>query len=191
MTMARSCRATGRSVGEIQVRGPWVLSGYFKGAGGKVVDDDGWFRTGDVAHMDADGFITITDRAKDVIKSGGEWISSIEIENLAVGHPAVLEAAVIATRHPRWQERPLLLVHRKQGVEVTKEEYAGVPVGQDREVVAARRCGVRRGAAAHRDRQGAEDAAARAVRRLAGTRVTSLRGAQRRGNLHRGGRAPT
>jgi acyl-CoA synthetase (AMP-forming)/AMP-acid ligase II len=112
----------GRSIGEIQVRGPWVLSGYFKGAGGKVVDDDGWFRTGDVAHMDADGFITITDRAKDVIKSGGEWISSIEIENLAVGHPAVLEAAVVATRHPRWQERPLLLVHRKQGAEVTKEE---------------------------------------------------------------------
>ena len=112
----------GRSVGEIQVRGPWVLSGYFKGAGGKVVDEDGWFRTGDVAHMDADGFITITDRAKDVIKSGGEWISSIEIENLAVSHPAVLEAAVVATRHPRWQERPLLLVHRKQGAEVTKEE---------------------------------------------------------------------
>jgi acyl-CoA synthetase (AMP-forming)/AMP-acid ligase II len=112
----------GRSIGEIQVRGPWVLSGYFKGAGGKVVDDDGWFRTGDVANMDADGFITITDRAKDVIKSGGEWISSIEIENLAVSHPAVLEAAVIATRHPRWQERPLLLVHRKQDVAVTKEE---------------------------------------------------------------------
>src|ERR1700753_2098629 len=92
------------------------------GAGGKVVDDDGWFRTGDVAHMNADGFITITDRAKDVIKSGGEWISSIEIENLPVGHPGGLEAAVIAARHPRWQERPLLLVHRKQGAEVTKEE---------------------------------------------------------------------
>jgi acyl-CoA synthetase (AMP-forming)/AMP-acid ligase II len=112
----------GRSVGEIQVRGPWVLSGYFNGAGGKVVDDDGWFRTGDVAHMDADGFLTITDRAKDVIKSGGEWISSIEIENLAVSHPAVLEAAVIAARHPSWQERPLLLVHRKQGAMVTREE---------------------------------------------------------------------
>jgi acyl-CoA synthetase (AMP-forming)/AMP-acid ligase II len=111
----------GRSIGEIQVRGPWVLSGYFKGAGGKVVDDDGWFRTGDVAHMDAEGFITITDRAKDVIKSGGEWISSIEIENLAVGHPAVQEAAVVATRHPRWQERPLLLVHRKAGADVSKE----------------------------------------------------------------------
>ena len=112
----------GGSVGEIQVRGPWVLSGYFKGAGGTVVDADGWFRTGDVAHMDADGFVAITDRAKDVIKSGGEWISSIEIENLAVGHPAVQEAAVIATRHPRWEERPLLLVHRKEGAAVTKQE---------------------------------------------------------------------
>jgi acyl-CoA synthetase (AMP-forming)/AMP-acid ligase II len=112
----------GKSVGEIQVRGPWVISGYFKGAGGKVVDDDGWFRTGDVAHMDADGFLAITDRAKDVIKSGGEWISSIEIENLAVSHPAVHEAAVVATSHPRWQERPLLLVHRKDGAKVTKEQ---------------------------------------------------------------------
>jgi len=112
----------GRSIGEIQVRGPWVLSSYFKGAGGKVVDDDGWFRTGDVAHVDEDGFITITDRAKDVIKSGGEWISSIELENLAVSHPAVLEAAVIAARHPTWQERPLLLIHRKPSADVTKEE---------------------------------------------------------------------
>jgi 3-(methylthio)propionyl---CoA ligase len=112
----------GNSVGEVQVRGPWVLSGYFKGAGGKVVDDDGWFRTGDVARMDADGFLTITDRAKDVIKSGGEWISSIDIENLVVSHPAVMDAAVIAARHARWQERPLLLVHRRQGAEVTKDE---------------------------------------------------------------------
>src|SRR5262249_21740814 len=112
----------GKSVGEIQVRGPWILSSYFKGAGGKVVDDEGWFRTGDVAHMNADGFITITDRAKDLIKSGGEWISSIEIENLTVSHPAVMEAAVIATRHPRWQERPLLLVHRKPGSQATKDE---------------------------------------------------------------------
>ena len=112
----------GKSIGEIQVRGPWVISGYFNGAGGKVVDEDGWFRTGDVAHMDADGFLTITDRAKDVIKSGGEWISSIEIENLTVSHPAVREAAVIATRHPRWQERPLLVVHRKDGANVTKEQ---------------------------------------------------------------------
>jgi fatty-acyl-CoA synthase len=112
----------GKSVGEIQVRGSWVLSSYFRGAGGKVVDDEGWFRTGDVAHMDGDGFLTITDRAKDVIKSGGEWISSIELENLAVSHPGVLEAAVIAARHPRWQERPLLLVHRKPDATLTRDE---------------------------------------------------------------------
>ena len=112
----------GKSVGEVQVRGPWVLAGYFKGAGGKVLDDEGWFRTGDVATMDPRGWVTLTDRAKDIVKSGGEWISSIEIENLAVSHPAVHEAAVIAAQHPSWQERPLLLVHRKQGAEVTREE---------------------------------------------------------------------
>ena len=112
----------GRSVGELQVRGPWVISGYFKGAGGKVVDDDGWFRTGDVATMDARGWVVLTDRAKDIVKSGGEWISSIEIENLAVGHAAVHEAAVIAAAHPTWQERPLLLVQLKDGAEATREE---------------------------------------------------------------------
>ena len=112
----------GRSVGELQVRGPWVLSGYFKGAGGQVTDAEGWFRTGDVATMEERGWVTLTDRAKDIVKSGGEWISSIEIENLAVGHPAVHEAAVIAAQHPKWQERPLLLVQRKPGAEVTREE---------------------------------------------------------------------
>ena len=110
----------GRSVGLIQARGPWVLSGYFKGDG-EPPDADGWFGTGDVGNIDEEGFIQITDRAKDVVKSGGEWISSIEIENLAVGHPAVQEAAVIAARHPRWQERPLLLVQCKPGASVTKE----------------------------------------------------------------------
>jgi fatty-acyl-CoA synthase len=112
----------GSGIGEIQIRGPWVLSGYFKGVGGQVVDADGWFRTGDVGTMDAEGFVVITDRAKDVVKSGGEWISSIELENLAVSHPAVREAAVIAARHPRWQERPLLLVQCKDGMSVTAAE---------------------------------------------------------------------
>lgn len=112
----------GTSVGLIQARGPWVLSGYYKGDGGPAVDKDGWFGTGDVGTMDAEGFIQITDRAKDVVKSGGEWISSIELENLAVSHPAVQEAAVIAARHPRWQERPLLLVQCKLDMTVTKEE---------------------------------------------------------------------
>jgi len=112
----------GKSVGLFQARGPWVLSGYFKGDGGQAVEKDGWFGTGDVGTMDADGFIQITDRAKDVVKSGGEWISSIELENLAVSHPAVQEAAVIAARHPRWQERPLLLVQCKPDATVTRDD---------------------------------------------------------------------
>ena len=98
-----------------EVRGNWVISGYFKGEGGEVVDRDGWFATGDVATIDPDGYVQLTDRLKDVIKSGGEWISTIEIENLAVSHPDVFEAAVIAVHHPVWQERPLLLVQPKPG----------------------------------------------------------------------------
>jgi acyl-CoA synthetase (AMP-forming)/AMP-acid ligase II len=110
----------GRSVGELKVRGNWVLSGYFKNAGGQVLDAEGWFGTGDAATIDPDGYVHLTDRLKDVIKSGGEWISSIEIENLTVSHPDVFEAAVIAIPHPVWQERPLLLVHAKEGREPTK-----------------------------------------------------------------------
>ena len=105
----------GVSVGELKVRGNWVVSGYFKGEGGNVLDEDGWFGTGDVATIDADGYVQLTDRLKDVIKSGGEWISSIEIENLAMSHPDVFEAAVIAVEHPVWQERPLLIVHPREG----------------------------------------------------------------------------
>jgi fatty-acyl-CoA synthase len=112
----------GSSVGEVQVRGAWVLSDYFRNTDAPAADTDGWFRTGDVGTMDADGFLSITDRAKDVVKSGGEWISSIELENLAVSHPAVREAAVIAARHPRWQERPLLIVQCKDGETVTVEQ---------------------------------------------------------------------
>ena len=105
----------GVSVGELKVRGNWVVSGYFKGEGGNVLDEDGWLGTGDVATIDADGYVQLTDRLKDVIKSGGEWISSIEIENLAMSHPDVFEAAVIAVDHPVWQERPLLIVHPREG----------------------------------------------------------------------------
>ncbi len=105
----------GKTVGELKVRGNWIVSGYFKGEGGQVVDKDGWFGTGDVATIDPDGYVQLTDRLKDVIKSGGEWISSIEIENLAVSHPDVFEAAVIAIEHPVWQERPLLIVQPKPG----------------------------------------------------------------------------
>ncbi len=111
----------GASVGELKVRGNWVISGYFKGEGGTVVDADGWFGTGDVATIDGDGYVQLTDRLKDVIKSGGEWISSIEIENLVVSHPEVFEAAVIAISHPVWQERPLLLVQPKPGCSPSKQ----------------------------------------------------------------------
>ncbi len=111
----------GKSVGELKVRGNWVISGYFKGEGGQVVDQDGWFGTGDVATIDADGYVQLTDRLKDVIKSGGEWISSIEIENLVVSHPDVFEAAVIAVDHPVWQERPLLIVQPKPGREPDRQ----------------------------------------------------------------------
>jgi fatty-acyl-CoA synthase len=92
-----------------------------KNEGGDVLRD-GWFPTGDVATIDADGYLQITDRSKDVIKSGGEWISSIDLENAAVGHPAVAEAAVIGVAHPKWDERPLLIVVRKQGTTLTREE---------------------------------------------------------------------
>jgi acyl-CoA synthetase (AMP-forming)/AMP-acid ligase II len=112
----------GKAVGELKVRGNWVVSGYFKGEGGQVMDQDGWFGTGDVATIDPDGYVQLTDRLKDVIKSGGEWISSIEIENLAVSHPDVFEAAVIAIAHPVWQERPLLIVQPKPGHAPTKQD---------------------------------------------------------------------
>ncbi len=102
------------------VRGPWVVRGYYKGTQRPLVD--GWFPTGDVATLDADGYLKITDRSKDVVKSGGEWISSIALENLAMSHPAVHEAAVIACKHPKWDERPLLVVVRKPKSEVTREE---------------------------------------------------------------------
>jgi 3-(methylthio)propionyl---CoA ligase len=111
----------GVSVGELKVRGNWVISGYFKGEGGQVVDEDGWLGTGDVGTIDPDGYVQLTDRLKDVIKSGGEWISSIEIENLAMSHPDVLEAAVIAVEHPVWQERPLLIVQPRDGRKATKQ----------------------------------------------------------------------
>ena len=112
----------GKAFGDLLVKGPWVLREYFKGKGGDPLTADGWFPTGDVATIDADGYMQITDRSKDVIKSGGEWISSIDLENTAVAHPAVAEAAVIGVRHPKWDERPLLVVVKKPNAEVSKEE---------------------------------------------------------------------
>jgi acyl-CoA synthetase (AMP-forming)/AMP-acid ligase II len=111
----------GKAFGDLLVRGPWICNQYFKGEGGDPLRD-GWFPTGDVATLDPDGFMQITDRSKDVIKSGGEWISSIDLENTAMAHPAVAEAAVVGVRHPKWDERPLLVVVRKQGAQLTREE---------------------------------------------------------------------
>jgi fatty-acyl-CoA synthase len=110
----------GESSGRLQVRGPWVLDQYFKEER-KAVDEDDWFDTGDVAVIHPDGTMQITDRSKDVIKSGGEWISSIELENAAMGCAGVAEAAAVAVPHPKWDERPLLLVVRKEGSDVGAE----------------------------------------------------------------------
>jgi 3-(methylthio)propionyl---CoA ligase len=111
----------GHTSGDVLVRGPWVVSSYFKGEGGDPMQG-AWFPTGDVATIDADGFLQITDRSKDVIKSGGEWISSIDIENVAVAHPGVAMAACIALPHPKWDERPLLVAVKKPGADVTREQ---------------------------------------------------------------------
>jgi fatty-acyl-CoA synthase len=116
----------GKAFGNLLVRGPWISNGYFKGEGGDPMRKDGkgkeWFPTGDVATIDPDGYMQITDRSKDVIKSGGEWISSIDLENAAVAHPAVAEAAVVGIRHPKWDERPLLIVVKKKDSQVTRDE---------------------------------------------------------------------
>ncbi len=111
----------GKSAGDLLVKGPWVVASYFKHDGGDPLVD-GWFPTGDVATIDADGFMQITDRSKDVVKSGGEWISSIDVENIAMAHPAVAMAACIGVKHPKWDERPIVCVVKKPGAEVTREE---------------------------------------------------------------------
>jgi fatty-acyl-CoA synthase len=111
----------GKTFGRLKVRGPAVTKSYFKEESG-ILDAEGFFDTGDVGTIDPHGYLNITDRSKDVIKSGGEWISSIELENLAVGHPKVAEAAVIGVRHPKWDERPLLVVVPKAGETITKDE---------------------------------------------------------------------
>jgi 3-(methylthio)propionyl---CoA ligase len=112
----------GKSYGLLKVRGPWVLSSYFRGEGSGSFDSDGWFATGDVASLDPDGYMHLADRAKDLIKSGGEWISSIELENLAMAHPSVREAAAIGVPHPRWAERPLLVVVLEEGAAADKQD---------------------------------------------------------------------
>jgi acyl-CoA synthetase (AMP-forming)/AMP-acid ligase II len=116
--MSRSANA----YGDLRVRGLWVLGSYFKGEGNASFDKDGWFSTGDIASIDENGYMHLADRAKDLIKSGGEWISSIEVENVAVGHPAVQEAAVIGLPHPKWDERPVLIVIPKPNATIEKHE---------------------------------------------------------------------
>ncbi len=112
----------GKAFGSLLVRGPWISSSYFRGEGGNAVDAQGWFDTGDVSTIDEDGYMQITDRDKDVIKSGGEWISSIDVENEAVGVPGIAEAAVIAVPHPKWDERPLVIAVKTPGSDVTKQD---------------------------------------------------------------------
>jgi fatty-acyl-CoA synthase len=111
----------GKTYGDLLVKGPWIVKEYFKGEGGNPLKD-GWFPTGDVATIDAEGFMQITDRSKDVIKSGGEWISSIDIENIAMAHPAVAMAACVGMPHPKWDERPIIAVVKKPGQEVSVQD---------------------------------------------------------------------
>jgi fatty-acyl-CoA synthase len=113
----------GTTFGRLKVKGPFVVGEYFHGDGGVIIDAHGFFDTGDVATIDQHGFMQITDRAKDVIKSGGEWISSIEIENIATGHPKAALCAVIGAAHPKWDERPVLLVKLKDGEAASKEDF--------------------------------------------------------------------
>ena len=119
----------GRSAGELLVKGPWVVRDYFRSEGQPPLLD-GWFPTGDVATLDADGFMQITDRSKDVIKSGGEWIGSIDVENIAMAHPAVLMAACVGVPHPKWDERPIVVVVKKPGQELTREQLLDFYVGK-------------------------------------------------------------
>lgn len=110
----------GKAFGHLRVRGPWIASGYYRAEGGTVIDEEGYFSTGDIATIDPDGFLQLVDRAKDVIKSGGEWISSIDVENAAIGCPGIAEAAIIGVAHPTWGERPLLIAVRRPDAAVDK-----------------------------------------------------------------------
>jgi fatty-acyl-CoA synthase len=120
----------GATMGELEVRGPWVAQSYFGGEGADRFTADGWFKTGDVVTIDAEGYVRITDRSKDVIKSGGEWISSVALENALMAHPAVLEAAVFAGRHPKWDERPLAAIVLKPGQHATGDQLRAHLEGQ-------------------------------------------------------------
>ncbi len=112
----------GAAQGNLRIRGHWVVDSYFGAEAGTTLESDGWFETGDVASINADGFMTIRDRSKDIIKSGGEWISTVELEGIAVGHPGIADAAAIAAKHEKWDERPVLIAVRALGTSLTEKE---------------------------------------------------------------------
>jgi len=120
----------GETAGDIWVKGPWIANGYLHGDGGFMLDEEGYFPTGDVGHIDKYGFMKITDRSKDVIKSGGEWISSIDIEDIVTGHPSVSMAAVVAAYHKKWDERPILLVTLKENEKLDRESMVSYLTGK-------------------------------------------------------------
>jgi fatty-acyl-CoA synthase len=120
----------GKTSGDLLVKGPWIIDQYFKQEGGSPLVKGGWFPTGDVGTIDAEGYLQITDRSKDVIKSGGEWISSIDVENIAMAHPAVAMAACIGMKHPKWDERPIIAVVKKPGAEVSRDALLEFFVGK-------------------------------------------------------------
>ncbi len=159
----------GQTMGELEVRGPSVSSAYFESdEGADRWTEDGWFKTGDVVTIHPDGFVEVQDRAKDLVKSGGEWISTVALENALMGHPAVAEAAVIAVADEKWSERPLAVVVLREGEEASARRAARVPRAELREVVASRSLRVRRRDPEDRSRQVPQDRAARAVLRAAG-----------------------
>ena len=154
-----------QAMGELEIRGPWVAAAYHGGTGGDKFTDDGWFRTGDVVRINERGCMRICDRAKDLVKSGGEWISSVDLENELMAHSAVAEAAVIAIPDEKWGERPLAAVVLRDGMQASPDELRAAPRQRVRQVAAARPHRVHRGDSADRDRQVQEDSAARAFRR--------------------------
>ncbi len=168
----------GESTGEIEVRGPWVASRYFADSSEDEKFATGWLRTGDIAAVDDSGNVRITDRSKDVIKSGGEWISSVELENELMSHPDVLEAAVIAKPDERWAERPLCCVVLREPSSVDAPAAGGAPARQGRQVVASRRVRVRLGDPQDERRQVRQEGAARTSRgRIPrGSRASAMRG---------------
>ena len=161
----------GESTGEIEVRGPWIASGYFRDDSGSEKFDSGWLRTGDIAAVDETAFVQITDRSKDVIKSGGEWISSVELENELMAHPDVVEAAVIAKPDERWAERPLCCVVLRDSTAHERRGPRRAPSRPRREVVAAGRVRVHRGDPEDERRQVRQEGAARRAWQRARSRV--------------------